>query len=264
MPATNDPFTGPLPAEVPLAHAPLVRVLTQIRFPEILAIEKKEFVAPFQEEIRSIYPVLRQEQGRSIIFSPEGINPGKPETAWRFGDKKNEWRLSLTPSFVSLETTKYGSRNEFIARLDVVLAALIKHVHPAMVDRIGVRYIDRVEGPAFERLSALVRPEVLGLKASNLDGTIMHCVQETAFELGPFQLLARSAVVPPNATPDPTVVEPVDGPSWLLDLDMFSTQSVPFESQAVVQQVKLLSERTYAFFRWAVTDEFLKEYGGAV
>jgi hypothetical protein len=43
------PLSGPLPPEIPLPQAPLVRVLTQIKFPTILSIGTNDSeVAAFQ------------------------------------------------------------------------------------------------------------------------------------------------------------------------------------------------------------------------
>ena len=51
------PLGGPSPAEVSLSAAPLVRVLAQGRFPDVLKIDAKDTVAGFQEEIREDYPL---------------------------------------------------------------------------------------------------------------------------------------------------------------------------------------------------------------
>jgi hypothetical protein len=50
--AADTPLTGPPPAEVPLTDPPLVRVIAQVRFPLIASVEKREFIAPFQEAFR--------------------------------------------------------------------------------------------------------------------------------------------------------------------------------------------------------------------
>jgi uncharacterized protein (TIGR04255 family) len=107
MSALTDPLVGPPPKEVPLKDAPLVRVIAQVRFPEILAIEQREFVAPFQEALRKTYPVLRQEQNQGLVLIGGSISPAKSQIAWRFADVDGQWRVSLTPEFVALETTSY-------------------------------------------------------------------------------------------------------------------------------------------------------------
>jgi len=62
-------------------------------------------------------------------------------------------------------------------------------------------------------------------------------------------------------TVDPGAIEPVDVPSWILDLDMFSTVPFPFEVESILEKAGDFAQRIYALFRWAVTKEFLVRYG---
>jgi hypothetical protein len=47
MPSQSALFGGPPPQDIPLKRPPLVRVLTQIRFPMIASIENQGYIAPF-------------------------------------------------------------------------------------------------------------------------------------------------------------------------------------------------------------------------
>lgn len=257
-----DPLVAPLPAEVPLKNAPLVRVIAQLRFPEILSVEQRHFVAPFQEAIRAKYPVLRTEQTQGIVLGPAVLAPAKPQVAWRFGDTDGHWRVSLTPEFMALETTKYVSRSDFFGRLKAVATALDEHIEPAQVDRLGVRYIDRVTGAAVEDIAKLVRAEVRGITGTIAAAHAAHALSESMFEIGDARVLARWGFLPPGATIDPAAIEPATEKSWLLDLDMFSTTPMPFVVDQVVERAQRYAERIYTVFRWAVTDEFLVRYGG--
>lgn len=78
------------------------------------------------------------------------------------------------------------------------------------------------------------------------------------------QLLARWGQLPPKATVDPAALDVIAEPSWILDLDMFRATSGPFDSKLVVSEVDEYADRIYTFFRWAVTDDFLRLYGGRV
>ena len=68
--------------------------------------------------------------------------------------------------------------------------------------------------------------------------------------------------LPANATYDPDALPPVGEPSWVLDLDMFSLQALPFKSDELVGMAEAFSKRTYTVFRLMVTEEFLTFYGG--
>lgn len=262
MSIVGDPLVAPSPPEVPLENAPLVRVIAQVRFPTILTIEQAAFVVPFQEAIRSTYPVLRQEQAQGVLVSPVGVTPVKPQTAWRFADVAGHWRVSLTPEFLAVETTKYTSRADFLARLRTVVAALDEHVEPKLIDRLGIRYIDRLTGPAVDEIAKLVRSEVRGITGTPAASHAAHALAETLFELDDARLVGRWGLLPAGTTVDPAAIEPAPDKSWILDLDMFSASPIPFTVDRVVEDGKRFAERIYTFFRWAVTDDFLRRYGG--
>lgn len=262
MNATADPFVAPLPAEVPLTDAPLVRVIAQVRFPEILSVERRDFVAPFQDAIRSIYPVLRQEQMQGVLFGPDGVAAAKQQTAWRFSDVEGNWRVSLTPEFLALETTKYLSRADFFGRLKLLVETLEERINPGQVDRLGVRYIDRITGDGVDDIAKLVRTEVRGIAGTAAATHVGHTLTETMFVQGDSSLVARWGCLPPGVSVDPSAIEPSQEKSWILDLDMFSTAPVPFVAERILAEAQRYAERIYTVFRWAVTDEFLMRYGG--
>jgi uncharacterized protein (TIGR04255 family) len=263
MVSTADPFIDPPPAEVPLKDAPLVRVIAQVRFPEILSIEERSFVAPFQEALRASYPVLRPERSPNLVLGPDGLGLGKSQPAWRFADVAGEWRVSLTSVFLALETTRYTSRSDFLDRLRVVLEALDEHVKPKLVDRLGVRYIDRITGSAVDEIEDLVRPEVRGINGTIAATHASHALSESMFELGDARMLARWGRLPEGTTVDPAAIEPASEKSWILDLDMFSAAPTPFAIDEIMKLSERFAERIYAIFRWAVTDDFLRRYGGS-
>lgn len=256
-----DPLTSEIPSEVALENAPLVRVVAQVRFPLVVAIDQREFIGPFQEAVRAEYPVLRQEKTHGLLLTSEGVGSAKSQTAWRFSDLKGEWRVSLAPEFLALETTAYKSRTDFLKRLRSVLLALEAHVDPKLVDRLGIRYVDRISGADVDDIAKLVRQEVRGITGTQAATHIQHALTETLFAMGGHRVLTRWGRLPPGVTTDPGVIEPIDAPSWILDLDMFSTEAFPFEVDRLLGEADEFTQRLYAFFRWAVTNEFLSRYG---
>ena len=264
MNTPQTPLSGPPPAEVPLASPPLVRVIAQVRFPVIASVERREFIAPFQEAIRNEYPVLRPEQNRSVVLGPDGVHDARSTTAWRFFNADSRWSVTLAPDFLALDTSCYTSRDDFLARLRKVLMALEAHVDPKVIDRLGIRYIDRVTGANLADLPALVRAEVIGVLSTPLSTTVQHALAEHVFVLPDHSGLvtARWGLVPGQATVDPAAIEPIEERSWLLDLDAFRPISQAFDVDATMIQARSFAERIYSIFRWAVTDEFLRRYGG--
>lgn len=267
MNAYQSPLAGPPPAEVLLANAPLIRVIAQVRFPVVASIEKRDFIAGFQEAIRRDYPVLRPEQIPSVVFGPQGVMDERSTAAWRFHAPSTDWRVTLAADFLALETSRYTSREDFLDRFRSVLEALEVNVDPKVVDRLGVRYIDRITGADLNDLPVLVRPEVSGILATPLAEHLLHALSENVFVLPDHDGLVRTrwGLQPTGGTVDPGAVESIDEPSWLLDIDAF--QSFPESSRALeveplVERARAFTERIYSIFRWVVTDEFLRRYGG--
>jgi uncharacterized protein (TIGR04255 family) len=258
----DNPALAASPQEVPLPDAPLVRVIVQVRFPLVVSVERREFIGSFQEALRPAYPVLRPEQTQSLLVTQTGLAPAQPKITWRFSDIEGNWRVSLAPDFVALETTAYRSRADLLGRLRTVLEALHRHVGPALVDRLGVRYIDRVTGTALEQIRDLVRAEVRGIAGTPAAQQLQHTLTESLFTVGSAQVLTRWGTLPAATTSDSAAIEPIDEPSWILDLDMFRVEPAAFDVERLLIDTSGFCERLYTFFRWAVTDAFLRRYGG--
>ncbi len=264
MKSVDNPLTEARPPEVPLSAAPLIRVLVQIRFPVVASVDKQEFIGPFQEAIRKEYGILRREQSVGFVLGSAGPIPAPQSTIWRFKNETGTWRASLAPDFVALETTKYESQAELISRLKELLLATQEHIRPSVVDRIGVRYIDQIRDANAKDMRRLIRPEVAGVLNAAWASDAVQVLSENLFEVPPgtSRILARWGMIPPQATIDPAVMEPVDQRSWILDLDMFDARSQPFEAESLTAVAESFAARLYTVFRWAVTEEFLCRFGG--
>jgi len=264
MKSTTGKTLEGLPPEVALANAPLVRVIAQVRFPTVLSVQDENFVRVFQELVREHYPILRPAQTHSVVPDAQGQPALQINKLWRFSSTDESWRLTLGKEFLSLETTKYCSRSDFMRRLKFGLEALKKGVHPTTVDRLGIRYVDRVVGGNVDDLNLLVKSEIAWILETDLFGATRHTISEGFFDVpdAGCQLVARWGLLPPNATIDPNILEPVEERSWILDLDAFRTANKLFDVDALIKDANVCAEAIYRVFRKVVTDEFLRRYGG--
>lgn len=261
------PLGGPPPAEIPLARAPLERVLTQVRFPPILRIAEQSFIASFQESIRDRYPLLEQEAGQVLQIS---ITPGgpavapRPNTIWRFSDAEQHWRVSLTSDFITLEAMRYTSRTDFLQRWTHLLKSTEAVINPRIALRLGLRYVDRIKGDAYKNVDKLINKRVLGAVVSDLRPYVRHAFNEAAFAVEEGDLLLRFGLLPAGATPDPTALEPIGEPSFILDIDISTSNRRDFLTDELAASFRKFAERAYSIFRFVVTDEFLLTYGSEV
>lgn len=256
------PLQGPAPGEIALEDAPLVRVIAQARFPLLLAARNPDKVADFQDAIRDQYPHLEQQELTTFRFGPGSASP-EGIVHWRFSDETRGWRVTLSPEFIALETTNYESRSDFLGRLRVVVQALEDTLAPNLIIRFGIRYIDQIKGEPLYYITKLVRHEVLGV-ASSLGTTAKHFFTEIVVPADPDELLARWGKLSAGLTIDPNVIAAIGEDSWIIDLDVSHSGQGPFETASIMETADRAAERVYAVFRWMVTDEFLRVYGGNV
>lgn len=261
-------FSGAPPRRVQLPRTPLVRVLCQVRFSPILSIRSEDRIAGFQDAIRQEYPKLNREHAQTINIGPGAQGPPSESFIWRFDDPEHGYRTSLSTDFLTVETTAYTSREDFLSRLARVLEALAAtDVAPGNVTRVGVRYVDRVLGDNDVReVSQLVRPEVKGMLALMVEGAadLKQTVQESLIRHEESAIRTRVAFLPPRATVDPNIIPPVDEPSWVLDIDAFREGDLEFTAKETAGIATELADKCHRVFHWAVTPEFLRYFGGDV
>lgn len=257
----TDPLRGSLPDEVPLKNAPLLRVIGQVRFPTLLSVRNADRVSGFQDSVRDRYPFLEREDVAMLTVGPISVPDAGHEAVvhWRFWDAQRHWRTTLNQDFLALETTTYESRADFMAKLGEVLRAFHTIFQPNAAIRLGMRYIDQITSPQFERLGDLLIPEVLG--TANIFGNdSQYLITQMSASAEPGRLIARWGKLSKGMTVDPTI-QPAQEDSWIIDLDLSETREMPFDPEALVARLRIYAERIYTVFRWMVKDDFLREYG---
>jgi uncharacterized protein (TIGR04255 family) len=260
----QDPLYGSSPPEVHLARAPIVRVIGQIRFPPILSIRKSDTIIPFQERIRGEYPLLEEAKVHYVHLGLDGAHGSfeKEEVVWRFSDRTRAWRVSLTSSFVALETSNYVSRRDFLERLEKVLAAMEEVFKPQDALRLGLRYVDRMVREVVAAPEQYLNPAIVGSWNEPIRTSAQHFLTEALLQAKEGLIQARWGFLPGDATIEPGTLEPIPEKSWLMDLDMFTPEPRPFVTSELLGTTRLFAERLYTVFRWMVTDNFLHLYGG--
>ena len=215
-----------------------------------LSIEKKEFVSSFQEAIRGEYPILKPEQTQGLIFSSQGVVQTTPQITWRFTDLSGDWRVSLAPNFLALETTKYSGRTNFIRRLKNIVEALENSFNPGIIERFGLRYVNRLTDENFQDISLLIKPEIAGITVtSELKQSVRETINQSLFiTSNSEEVLTRWGLMPSGRTFDPNAIEAITKDSWIIDLDMSLSKNREFEVKALIEEATQYSERLYTFF----------------
>jgi uncharacterized protein (TIGR04255 family) len=261
--AAVSPFAGEVP-EIPLPTAPLAKVVAQIRYPRPLDFEGDESVEPIGRMLASRYPVGRKVQATAIMITPNGVaEQPSSEINWTFQDVQEEWKITVSSQSMSLEAYRYTSRDDFCDRFNEAILALADVMHPPVYDRLGVRYVNRLEGEEFlAELDGLVQPVAQAALVVPHPGVrVQHSLCDTIFIDGNAQIQVRWGWLPSGATIDPTVPAP-NVPYWLLDIDSFTGKGGPFKADSLHALTRDLATRAYRLFRWVVTDDFIVRFGG--
>lgn len=249
--------------EVHLDQAPLGKVLMQVQFsraPQLVTDAAEAVIA----DLLARYPVRRRHVAGNLTFAvngqpmPMAVAP-QPSAVVTLTDPASAWVVSIAETSVSLETTEYATRDDFCARSLELFQAIAAVALPPVVDRVGLRYINRVSGESLSQLGELVIPQLRGLVESvDEQLPLVHSVTDSQVVISDVERLqVRSGLLPRGGAFDPSL-PPLDEPSWMLDLDVFTAAGgFAFDPPALAERLREYADTAYSFFRFAVTDKFL-------
>jgi uncharacterized protein (TIGR04255 family) len=256
---------------VPLSESPLVLALCEVKYGAILSVADSMYVAPFQRAILSDFPVAASPNQMQVSVAlgagPVQLQTRPGGTKWVFSDTEGAWKAILGEDSIVLETRQYASFDHFLKRLTVILTALEQHIHPTVVTRIGVRYINEIREPGAE-WGEVLNPLVLGLagepgfagQAASMEFLSQHQFrypEQKGCNLT-CGLLPRGTVLN-----DPKRGAALSKPFFVIDIDAFKEYQVgqcpSLEVDQISKQVEDFHQAIYSVFRWSVTDEYIEK-----
>jgi uncharacterized protein (TIGR04255 family) len=260
------PLGGDAPDEAPLSRAPLERVLMQVRFSPVLRIEQRDGIAIFQDQIRADYPLFEQITAQQLRIELAGGAPNLlPVTtsAWQFENADRSHRLTIGAESATLEALNYEGRGAFLARWIEILARLQATYGPGLSMRTGARYVNRLDGDALVHLTELVEPNFVGVAQPQLRDHVLHALSEAALKVDEGNATLRWGILEAGTTIDPSLLEQISHPSWILDIDVYAQEQATFDVERLAETFEGLAKRAYALFRYAMKDSALSYFGPA-
>jgi uncharacterized protein (TIGR04255 family) len=261
--------------DVPLSDAPLARVIGQLRFAPLSVLASGSDAAErFIAAISDDYPYAEHTMAQAIFFSPnEPAKPTEIGPVWQLRSSDRQSVAAVTNGALTLETTAYPGRKAFCDQLIKLVRCLTEATRvPMSFNRLGIRYTNRLtDSTDLDRLPELVQPQLLGLvsTATGAGVEVVHSLTQSLVNLGGGQkLLVQCGMIPADATIDPSL-SPVSERSWILDVDSFNEYpdaraELGSDAEEISTAATACAERAYGLFRWAVTDAFLRRFGGQV
>ena len=251
--------------EVPLEPAPLVLVLCQLRYNALPELASRAAVEDIREALGGDYPDIeaRSYEGVQIDVGPPGVQLlQQASKSHVLRSPHHPWWILLSEGVASLVTPQYSSRKDFMGRVSRLRQVLQAAGVPA-VQRVGVRYVSRVEAPDFiADLPRYVNREMLGGTQLPLaeDVTLAQSLLDVAIPWDEHNVVRiRTGIVGPGVVADPAI-PPLPSQSWVLDIDAFNEK---YQATNEVDDSALgLAENQYHLFRSIVTNDFLERFGG--
>jgi uncharacterized protein (TIGR04255 family) len=233
-----------------LPAAPLKVAVIQVQFAPCHAVEKRERVADFQEKLTETYVAEQPQTAQAITLQigpgmpPSIPNLPAPETVWRFHDHARGWIVALSSSSLAVEASTYETFEDFAAEFESVLSSLSEVFAPTNQTRLGVRYINRIEGDGVsEKLLGIVEKELLSPVGTALGTDLLTSISDIRFDIGDGVMAIKHGLTDPDA--------------YLLDFDCYSDQERTFHRGDIVERVRRFHDLIERLFVWSLTDEYL-------
>jgi uncharacterized protein (TIGR04255 family) len=248
-----DPNTDRLP------HSPLELVVCQIRFDEREQVGDPAVALAIHEELGGAtgpYVQLERVEGQQLIVSGGlGVEPQtqqRASTGWRLSSESGDWVVSLMPDHIALETTKYTTwGDDFMPRLEALVTAAASHLEPVIEQRLGLRYVDRIEELGLQSIEAwcdYIAPEFLGpITHPDLGAAITGLGQQLVLKVDD-QLRAAIRSGPITDRDDGRV-------DYLLDYDVFRQGGRGFEASDILATAARLNTCAHQLFEVSITEK---------
>jgi uncharacterized protein (TIGR04255 family) len=253
----------PAPDHTPLTKSPLLQVLCQLRFEEHANVSDPHVARGFHEALGGSggqYPTAQSLVGGqrvTIAISPTGqpVADTKPSEGWRFSSSDGASAVTLFPDSVGLETTAYKTWPEFADRIASVINVLVDQVAPAFEQRLGIRFVNRIQNQGIQSPAAWD-----GLLSEYLLGPILHpglasavrgTQQIVQLDLGDGVACGlRHLLVPADANRAEF--------DYLIDLDVFRERGIPFDPAGVESALTTFNDYAVQLFQAVVKPELLE------
>jgi len=259
------PFTNDSTTHIRLREPQLAAVICQLRWPQLTAMEEelKPRALEFGRSLMEAYPVFSEAQQVSLTITADGVSQAQGDPVFGWSSPDSVWQISLTKRSVALSCFSFTANAEFADHLQTIIDKVHSHLPVAILDRVGLRYINRYDDArVLADPSLFFDASALGYAALPLDGvTLVANVNQAGFQAEDVSLQARSGRVPAAQTFDPSLA-PLPGPSWVVDLDAYVERRLVSSVETDMRLISKLADTAYDFFKLIAKPELSRLFGG--
>lgn len=253
----------------PLKNPPVYFTIAQVRFNTILKLA--DFLPAIQESLRHAgFPDFGFQKSVVLhVLTQDGHPAPVPAVQERyyFGNVDRTHAFLLEADKLSIQSTRYGSFEDFSELFLKGLAILHEVVKLDFIERIGLRYLDRIVPSNSESLCLYLTSDVMGL-GNRIGGKVLHSYFETLCQADTIKLLSRILTAaggvqfPPDLMPGTLVVDArlakYDGLYAILDNDGFYETREVYSLNAVQKHLMEIHEIIKEAFRATASDHAFK------
>jgi len=262
--------TGPLAGLPPadrtlLIRPPLEIAIAEVRFAEVASELVAEIGLEFQKKLTtsglSLVRIEVAQQNQILINMQAGLAPTPQVQAaakgWQLLSADGRSQVTLMPTAVVFQTSSYLRWSATMRpALEALYEATALILKPAIVQRIGLRYVNRFVDRAATRAQnwrERINPSFLGpLSDTKVGELVQGSQQQVELELGE----AQGAILRHGPFRDSSSGNSV---SYLLDIDVYDAASSNFTAQHLVQRVEVLNRTAASLFQTVLVPAYLRE-----
>lgn len=235
-----------------LLQSPLKTVLCQVRFPTQIGFSE-DHVRPIQRRLAARYPRAEVGQLAELRVDAVGVTPVSNEPVFHLRDASATWTVTITRSFLSLETTAYIDFLDFLRRWHPVMEIVADELGLDRQERIGLRYINEVaiDGePTVTLLRSMLKPEVVGIVGANpATERLLSSMHELRFAQDRGICTLRHGVL-----------QQEPGVALVVDLDAYDDTPVELDIERQARLLAMFNHRVFDIFRWVWQPEFFRRF----
>lgn len=255
---------GGLPAAdtTPLANAPLDVAIIEVRFTSDLAEVPVEMAARLRDRLGAAldadFPSIQPATQGTMEFnlSAGGASwSGDQTKGWQVSSSDGQRVATVFPGSLIWQVGAYERwKASMRAPLEVLLSQVEVDIVPSLVQRIGLRYVDRFADPGCRTLQdwrGKIDDALLGPIRNIVFGSMVRNAQQQVEVVldGRHGALLRHG---------PIYDQSLNRVDYMLDLDVFSHASTSFEASDVVEVAERLNRTALSLFQACLSAQYLK------
>lgn len=230
--------------------APVVEAVIDFRFSSLIT---KADLGRIVRRLKGKFPRLQDEVAFGVAVSPTGVNINQSPSGYKLSSTDDLKLVLLRPNGVTNSIlAPYKGWEVLRDQTEATLADVRRIINRRPIQRIGLRYINRLDIPSMDvKLADWVSFNV----------SLPKGLGEVLSEFGARAVIPMgggiSTILSFQSVPSPLI----DHSSLLLDLDVFIDKDIPLADEPLWELIEQMREKKNSVFESCITDRMREQFG---